>query len=235
MGSCECCHEPERERTPHHRRSMREILPHEKQLKRHTFKRNNRHAVIWEHADKSDIPQVRIGHCFSQKQPPEQEMIDLDRTSLNIPRYPSLLQKADMYRTNGHDRRGSPMNESDYESSDYTTSPDTSREHESYDSGREHESYDTSRDRESYDHVMNDNDQVIIEVTPKTPSPIPTPPTEYEDPAEWADSKLPPSPSSVIIKIEPRTPSPVEVAPALEQAEEKEALKKEDNGKFLLL
>lgn len=219
---------------------MRDILPRKHSLdedmlpRRHshessrylpderTWRRKHREED-WKREGREDMPQIRIGHCFSQRPRMKQTMIDLDSTSIGSQRHPPPMDK-EMYSKVSERAESSPpprviifQNESDM-------SDDTSAEErylkfsQSPPEGRfpQEERFPDSQsddddDNEQFGDEIRTGDQVIVKVDPKTPPPVPSPSVDRDKEMVWDDTEVEaPSPASVIIKVEPRTPSPIE-------------------------
>ena len=212
---------------------MRDILPgsqsheHERFIQEQTTWKEASRVEEWKRDRKERFPQIRIGHCFSQRRPLKQTMIDLDSTSVNIQRHPPTISK-ELYGQRVGDANESPpprviVFRNDHDMSDFSAEEQYSKSsHSSVDDGY---AIHRTADRPE-DDICND-DQLIVKVDPKTPPMMPTPESEPEKAVMW-DETGPPSPNSVIIKVEPRTPSPI-----VEEEPESEAERDSKPPEFL--
>ena len=188
---------------------MRDILPGNQSQESERFAREKTpHNGDWKREGKEDFPQIRIGHCFSQRRVLKQGMIDLDSTSVNIQRHPPAISKELYGQRVSSSIESSPPDVIVFRNypdmTDYAADGRFSKS-----SGTPvDDDYEMEGDEHRVGNEICNGDQMIVKVDPKTPPLIQSPESEPEKAEIW-DEPEPPSPSSVIIKVEPRTPSPI--------------------------
>lgn len=187
---------------------MREILPGHQSRESERFRDKTPRNDDWKRDRKENFPQIRIGHCFSQRRALKQGMIDLDSTSVNIQRHPPAISKELFGPRVGSHSESSPPEVIVFRN--YPEMPEFAMdERYSKSSGSPvNDAFDMQRTEGRSDDEICNGDNVIVKVDPKTPPMIPSPEDELEKADMWDDPE-PQSPSSVIIKVEPRTPSPI--------------------------